>query len=108
MTPTTPVLPTPVWYSTPSLSSSPATTWAVRCSSKPSSGWACRSRRSAVSSGCWLRRKSMGPIGVRDAPERTGSVRRHQPLDPQARIDGIVEQVDGEVDEHEDQRDEAQ
>ena len=36
-----------------------------------------------------------------------GSVRRHQALDAQAGVDGVVEQVDGEIDQHKNQRDEA-
>src|ERR1700674_3704057 len=106
MTATTPVLPTPAWYSSPSRSSSPVTTSAVRCSSKPSSGCACRSRRNAVSS-AWSAR--MCSTGFMNSLMKSviDSIRCCQPLDAQARIDGIVQQIDNQIDQHKNQANEA-
>src|ERR1700674_5092914 len=107
MTATTPVLPTPAWYSSPSRSSSPVTTSAVRCSSKPSSGCACRSRRNAVSS-AWSAR--MCSTGLMNSLMKSviDSIRCCKPLDAQARIDGIVQQIDNQIDQHKNQADKAQ
>src|SRR5438128_6866797 len=104
MTPTTPVLPTPAWNSTPSAASSRATTSAVRCSSKPSSGCACRSRRTAVSSACCARRNSTGPMNKIGC----GLMGRGETLDTKPRVHRIVQEIDDEIDQHEYERDKAQ
>src|SRR6202165_170969 len=91
----------------PSAVSSRTTTSAVRCSSKPSSGCACRSRRNAVSS-AWSAR--MCSTGFMNSLMKSliDSIRCRKPLDAQARIDGIVQQIDNQIDEHKNQADKAQ
>src|SRR5499427_11145605 len=78
-----------------------ATALAVRCSSNPSSGCMWRSRRNAENSACQPRMWATGftgrlPLGG-DAP-----------LDAEPGVDGIVHEVDDEIDHDKHERNEAQ
>src|ERR1041385_5672562 len=111
-TPTTPVLASPRCTSMPHAPSFSATICEVRFSWKESSGcaWISRrmSRRSAWNLRIWstdfLMRELFGCVVRRVF--RLG--RGDRPVDPQARVDGVVEQVDDQVDDDEKQRDQAQ
>src|SRR5678815_855990 len=79
-----------------------ATICEVRVSWNASSGLAWMSRRMWIRS-AWNRRSiSSGSFFM------GSSMRRRRALDAQARIDCVVQQVDNEIDDDEEQRDQAQ